>query len=108
MPSTATMAPKPAQDKVRHLRREGRTEAEIRARLKEEGYKPGRISQLLKLTRVEEIQEAGQGWLNFSVTFASVQFVCTPRTENRKKACLATGTGCSSARSSIVCRKLGH
>jgi SOS response regulatory protein OraA/RecX len=46
---------------VRHLRREGRTEAEIRARLKEEGYKPGRISQLLKLTRVEEIQEAGQG-----------------------------------------------
>ena len=48
------MARKPAQDKVRHLRREGRTEAEIRARLKDEGYKPGRITQLLTLTRAEE------------------------------------------------------
>ena len=54
----SNMAPKSAQDKVRHLRREGRTEAEIRARRKEEGYKPGRITQLLTRTRAEEVPQA--------------------------------------------------
>ena len=50
----SSMAPKPAQEKVRRLREAGLTEAQIRARLKEENYKLGRNSQLLKLTRVEE------------------------------------------------------
>ena len=60
------MAPKPAQDKVLRLRREGLTEVEIRARLKAENYKAGRVSQLLKLTRAEETREA-QGRARFGV-----------------------------------------
>lgn len=72
------MAPKPAQDKVQQLRRAGRTEAEIRARLKEEGYKPGRTSQLLTLTRVEDRREAERG----SVSFFG--FVCKRSKQNRQ------------------------
>jgi len=52
------MAPKPAQDKTRALRQEGLSEAEIRRRLQEDGYKPSRISQLLKATRGAAAAEA--------------------------------------------------
>jgi len=45
--------PGPAQDKVLRLRRDGLSEHSIRQQLKAEGYKPGRISQLLQQTRVE-------------------------------------------------------
>lgn len=47
------MAPKPAQDKVIALREEGLSEEDVRKRLREEGYKAGRISQLIKATRVQ-------------------------------------------------------
>lgn len=67
----SSMAPKPAQEKVRRLREEGLTEAQIRARLKEENYKNGRISQLLKLTRVVETPQAGNG-LGFTSIVAYV------------------------------------
>ena len=52
------MAPKPAQEKVLRLRREGLSEQSIRQQLKTEGYKPGRISQLLQQTRVAASIEA--------------------------------------------------
>ena len=52
------MAPKPAQEKVLRLRRDGLSEHSIRQHLKTEGYKPGRISQLLQQTRGEASMEA--------------------------------------------------
>ncbi len=42
---------KPAQDYVRAMREQGLSEPAIRSRLRDDGYKPGRISQLLRLTR---------------------------------------------------------
>lgn len=45
---------KTAQEPVVAMREEGLTEAEIRQRLREAGYKTGRISQLLRDTRPVE------------------------------------------------------
>lgn len=42
---------KPAQDYVRSLRAQGLSIADLRSQLKNDGYKAGRISQLLRLTR---------------------------------------------------------
>ena len=52
------MPPKPAQDKVNGLRRDGLSESEIRLVLKRDGYKKSRISQLLTLTRATLAPEA--------------------------------------------------
>ena len=48
---------KPAQNYVTGLRQQGLSEQEIRKQLKDDGYKAGRISQLLKATRPTEGQE---------------------------------------------------
>ena len=62
------MAPKPAQDRALALRQEGLSEAEVRRRLQEDGYKSSRISQLLKATRgAAAAPEAGS---YMSVVFA--------------------------------------
>lgn len=42
---------KPAQEYVRSLRAQGLSIADLRSQLKNDGYKAGRISQLLRLTR---------------------------------------------------------
>ena len=49
---------KSAQNFVAQLRAEGKTEKDIRQILKDYGYKAGRISQLVKLTRPAEAQPA--------------------------------------------------
>ena len=41
------MAPKPAQDLVRSLHRQGKSSEEIRQKLKDDGYSKSRISQLM-------------------------------------------------------------
>ena len=48
---------KSAQNYVRDLWEQGLSEPEIRKQLKEDGYKAGRITQLLKATRPAEGQE---------------------------------------------------
>ena len=52
------MAPKPVQEAVLELRRSGKTEAAIRARLLAEGKSTSRVSQLLKATRASGAPEA--------------------------------------------------
>ena len=49
---------KTAQNYVAQLWEQGLSEADIRQQLKTDGYKLGRISQLLKATRPAEGQEA--------------------------------------------------
>ena len=53
MPAKGGRGHKSAQHKVLGMREEGLSEEDIRSRLREEGYKSGRISQLLALTRPE-------------------------------------------------------
>ena len=48
---------KSAQNYVRDLWEQGLSEQEIRKQLKDDGYKAGRITQLLKATRPTEGQE---------------------------------------------------
>ena len=48
---------KSAQNYVRDLWEQGLSEQEIRKQLKEDGYKAGRITQLLKATRPAKEQE---------------------------------------------------
>ena len=50
---------KSAQDYVTGLWLRGATEAEVRQQLKDDGYKAGRISQLIKATRPADGQAAG-------------------------------------------------
>ena len=56
-PKTGGKGNKSAQNYVRDLWEHGLSEQEIRKQLKEDGYKAGRITQLLKATRPAEGQE---------------------------------------------------
>lgn len=73
---------KTAQEPLVAMREKGLTEAEIRHRLREAGYKTGRISQLLRATRPVEADAATAG---AEVESSARKRIAEKATEKRKK-----------------------